>query len=193
MSKLYNIPSGYCNSAHVLVSGLPQNGTIYQMIMLASILLQCSSSGHQHFCNVLALGVYMNCTMYPVFFVLLLICLHQTFVQTTQPLKWLFLIGNLCLFISLYLGIILEIEGKGIKGHFFPIKSNKRALLTWTTSVYSTFSLPLIKQIFEKINHKGQRLEIRCIIGPELIVVSGIYLNCTIYSVVFWTLFMCLH
>ena len=193
MSKLYNIPSGYCNSAHVLVSGLLQNGTIYQMIMLASILLQCSSSGHQHFCNVLALGVYMNCTMYPVFFVLLLICLHQTFVQTTQPLKWLFLIGNLCLFISLYLGIILEIEGKGIKGHFFPIKSNKRALLTWTTSVYSTFSLPLIKQIFEKINHKGQRLEIRCIIGPELILVSGIYLNCTIYSVVFWTLFMCLH
>ena len=191
MSKLYNIPSGYCNSAHVLVSGLPR--TIYQMIMLASILLQCSSSGHQHFCNVLALGVYMNCTMYPVFFVLLLICLHQTFVQTTQPLKWLFLIGNLCLFISLCLGIILEIEGKGIKGHFFPIKSNKRALLTWTTSVYSTFSLPLIKQIFEKINHKGQRLEIRCIIGPELILVSGIYLNCTIYSVVFWTLFMCLH
>ena len=194
MSKLYNIPSGYCNSAHVLVSGLPQNGTIYQMIMLASILLQCSSSGHQHFCNVLALGVYMNCTMYPVFFVLLLICLHQTFVQTTQPLKWLFLIGNLCLFISLYLGIILEIEGKGIKGHFFPIKSNKRALLTWATCMFIAYLHCFwSNKSLKKINDKGQCLEIRCIFGLELPLASGICLNCTIYSVVFWTLFMCLH
>ena len=132
--------------------------------------------------------------MYPVFFVLLLYaCFRHSSKRHNLPNYYFWLAIYVCLFACIW-GVILEIEGKDIKRYFFPIKSNKRALLTWATCMFIAYLHCFwSNKSLKKINDKGQCLEIRCIFGLELPLASGICLNCTIYSVVFWTLFMCLH